>query len=159
SRWRCRSVRCSSAPSASPCSTTAVAPDGRRRRTEMPINGTEFLVLLVLAVILIGPERLPEYAKKLAGLVVALKQLASQGSERLREELGPDFDDMDLKAFDPRQYDPRRIVKDALAEPVTPRKPARTVQQAAASAAAADGVTGEGAAAPQASAPFDSEAT
>lgn len=82
----------------------------------MPVNGAELLVLVVLAVVLVGPERLPEYARKLAGLVVALRRLASQGGERLREELGPEFDDLDLKALDPRQYDPRRIVREALAD-------------------------------------------
>ena len=28
--------------------------------------------------------------------------------------MGPEFDDVDWKALDPRQYDPRRIVRDAL---------------------------------------------
>lgn len=82
----------------------------------MPVNGAELLVLVVLAVVLVGPERLPEYARRLAALVVTLRRLASQGGERLREELGPEFDDLDLKALDPRQYDPRRIVREALAD-------------------------------------------
>jgi sec-independent protein translocase protein TatB len=30
--------------------------------------------------------------------------------------LGPDFDDMDWKKLDPRQYDPRRIIREALKE-------------------------------------------
>lgn len=34
----------------------------------------------------------------------------------MREELGPDFDDMDWKKLDPRQYDPRRIIREALQE-------------------------------------------
>lgn len=98
----------------------------------MPVNGAELLVLVVLAVVLVGPERLPEYARKLAALVVTLRRLASQGSERLREELGPEFDDLDLKALDPRQYDPRRIVREALADspPERPRQPARPPERA-----------------------------
>ncbi len=92
----------------------------------MPVNGAELLVLVVLAVVLVGPERLPEYARKLAALVVTLRSLASQGGERLREELGPEFDDLDLKALDPRQYDPRRIVREALADAPPPRARPRT---------------------------------
>lgn len=88
----------------------------------MPVNGAELLVLVVLAVVLVGPERLPEYARKLAALVVTLRRLASQGGERLREELGPEFDDLDLAALDPRQYDPRRIVREALAD-TPPERP------------------------------------
>jgi sec-independent protein translocase protein TatB len=92
----------------------------------MPVNGAELIVLAVLAVVLVGPERLPEYARKLAGLVVTLRRLASQGGERLREELGPEFDDLDLAALDPRQYDPRRIVREALADEPRAATPKRT---------------------------------
>ncbi len=84
----------------------------------MPINGAELLVLLVLAVVLVGPERLPEYARKAAALVVALRRLAEESTERLRDEL--DLDDVDLSTLDPRQYDPRRIVREALADPPGP---------------------------------------
>ncbi|QDB79699.1 Sec-independent protein translocase TatB [Georgenia wutianyii] len=96
----------------------------------MPVNGAELLVLVVLAVVLVGPERLPEYARKLAGLVVALKRLAAEGSERVRAELGDEI--ADLQALDPRQYDPRRIVREALADPPTPspRAAARPTQGA-----------------------------
>ncbi len=43
----------------------------------------------------------------------------------MREELGPDFDDMDWKKLDPRQYDPRRIIREALQE--SPDTPAEAV--------------------------------
>jgi sec-independent protein translocase protein TatB len=31
--------------------------------------------------------------------------------------MGPEFSDVDWRAYDPRQYDPRKIVRDALASP------------------------------------------
>ena len=47
--------------------------------------------------------------------------MASGAQGRMRDELGPDFDDMDWKKLDPRQYDPRRIIREALQEhPVSP---------------------------------------
>ena len=78
------------------------------------INGNEFIVLAILAAVLLGPEKLPDYARKLATLIRDLRRLASGAQEQLREELGEDFADMDLKKFDPRQYDPRRIISEAL---------------------------------------------
>jgi sec-independent protein translocase protein TatB len=33
---------------------------------------------------------------------------------QLREQMGPDFGDVDWEEYDPRQYDPRRIVQEAL---------------------------------------------
>ena len=78
------------------------------------INGSEFIVLVVVAVFVIGPERMPEYAAKLARLVRQLRAMADTAKEQLREQMGPEFDDVDWKQYDPRQYDPRRIVREAL---------------------------------------------
>lgn len=133
----------------------------------MPINGAELLVLLVLAVVLVGPERLPEYARKAAALVVALRRLAEESTERLRDEL--DLDDVDLSTLDPRQYDPRRIIREAWGdtdiEELLPSKEALSVAAGGAAAgAAATSKSGSGTSrsakdeGPQ-RAPFDDEAT
>lgn len=78
------------------------------------INGGEFIILAVLAVVVLGPEKLPEYAKKLANLVKELRRMANGAKEQLREEVGDEVADLDWKKLDPRQYDPRRIIKEAL---------------------------------------------
>ena len=78
------------------------------------INGWEFLILVVVALLVIGPERMPEYSAKLAKLVKQVRTLADAAKVQLREQMGPDFDDVDWKQYDPRQYDPRRIVREAL---------------------------------------------
>ena len=80
------------------------------------INGSEFIVLLVVAAIVLGPERLPQYAAQLARLVRELRRMAQGASQQMREELGPEFDDIDWRKLDPRQYDPRRIVREALSD-------------------------------------------
>jgi len=64
--------------------------------------------------LLLGPERLPYYASQLARLVRTLRDMANGAKERMRDEMGPDFDDIDWKKLDPRQYDPRRIIREAL---------------------------------------------
>lgn len=79
------------------------------------INGAELVVLLLLAAVLVGPERLPGYAEQLAGWVRALRATVSGAKDRLSAELGED--DVDWAALDPRKYDPRRIVREALTEP------------------------------------------
>jgi sec-independent protein translocase protein TatB len=85
----------------------------------------KLFVIAIIAVILLGPERLPYYASQLAKLVRAMRDLANGAKERMREEMGPDFDEVDWKKLDPRQYDPRRIIREALAddEPVPVIKP------------------------------------
>ncbi|WP_343212823.1 Sec-independent protein translocase TatB [Arthrobacter sp. Br18] len=88
------------------------------------INGYEFILLGILAVIIVGPERLPDYAAQLGQLVRTLRRMASGARVQLREEMGPEIDDVDWRKLDPRQYDPRRIIKEALAddleEPIKP---------------------------------------
>ena len=74
----------------------------------------KLFVIGLIAVILLGPERLPYYASQLARLVRSLRDLANGAKDRMREEMGPDFDELDWKKLDPRQYDPRRIIREAL---------------------------------------------
>ena len=82
----------------------------------MGLNMEKLLVILVIAVVVIGPERLPMYAKKLSDLVRTVKKMADGAKDKLRDEMGPEFDNVDWKQLDPRQYDPRRIIRDALLE-------------------------------------------
>jgi sec-independent protein translocase protein TatB len=95
----------------------------------------KLLVIGIIAVFLLGPERLPYYASQLARLVKSIRGMADGAKERMREEMGPDFDDIDWKKMDPRQYDPRRIIREALLEgPDEPAKPAAVVRPPAESA-------------------------
>ena len=82
------------------------------------INGYEFIVLLLVAVVVLGPERLPEYAAKLGRLVRQLRVMADGAKAQLKDQMGPEFDDLNWRQYDPRQYDPRRIVREALMDPV-----------------------------------------
>jgi len=81
------------------------------------INGWEFLLLLVVGIVVLGPERLPEYAGKLANLVRQVRDLAQNARVQLKDQMGTDFEDVNWQQYDPRQYDPRRIVREALLEP------------------------------------------
>ena len=87
------------------------------------INPSEFIVLLVVAAVVLGPERLPEYAQQLARLVREMRRMAQGASAQVRDELGPEFDDIDWRKLDPRQYDPRRIVREALSDVWDPDDP------------------------------------
>jgi sec-independent protein translocase protein TatB len=110
----------------------------------------KLLIIAIIAVFLIGPDRLPGYAAQLARLVKSLRGMADGAKERMREEMGPEFDEIDWKKLDPRQYDPRRIIREALADDEAPkvRAPVQSAyaQRKAKLAAGAD-------------APFDAEGT
>ncbi len=80
------------------------------------INGTEMLILVVVALVVIGPKRLPEYAEKLRDLVRQARRMAEGAKESVQRDFGDEFKDVDWQKLDPRQYDPRRIVREALVE-------------------------------------------
>ena len=87
------------------------------------INPAEFIVLLAVAAVVLGPERLPQYAQGLARMVRELRRMAQGASRQVREEIGPEFDEIDWQTLDPRQYDPRRIVREALSDAWDPDDP------------------------------------
>jgi len=82
------------------------------------INGGELIVLIVLALLLLGPEKIPQYLRTLREWIHKARVLAEGAKEQFKEETGTDFDDVDWKKYDPRQYDPRRVIREALAEPI-----------------------------------------
>lgn len=133
------------------------------------INGGELIVLFLVAAFVIGPERLPRYAEQLGHWVRRARQFAADAKARVDEELGEEARDVDWAALDPRKYDPRRIVREALLDDMPPasgRAPARPSAPVKAAATAGTAATAAGAVRVAGdpggrwrSAPFDDEAT
>jgi sec-independent protein translocase protein TatB len=45
-----------------------------------------------------------------------MRTMANSAQAQMKDELGEGFEDLDWKKLDPRQYDPRRIIREALLE-------------------------------------------
>ncbi len=116
----------------------------------------KLLVIGIIGVLLLGPQRLPQYAQKLAEFVKAVRRFADTAKDRMRDEMGPEFDEVDWQKLDPRQYDPRRIIRDALLDSSSSAAAVQTAQVTASKVRATAPVVplavGE-------AAPFDAEAT
>jgi sec-independent protein translocase protein TatB len=119
----------------------------------MGLTFEKLLLIAVLAVVILGPDRLPKYAAQLARLVKSLKAFTDNAKDRMREEMGPEFDEVDWKKLDPRQYDPRRIIREALIEETPPAAVVAPPRRAAPRTAADRKVPTGG------PAPFDADAT
>ena len=72
-----------------------------------------FLVAIIAGVVL-GPQRLPVYAHQLARTVRALRDFVESTRGSAEREMGL------ATSLDLKQYDPRRIMRDALDEPTVP---------------------------------------
>ncbi|WP_434613894.1 twin-arginine translocase TatA/TatE family subunit [Arthrobacter sp. A5] len=113
------------------------------------INTPELIIIAIVAVLVIGPQRLPEYVEKLKNLIREVRRMAAGARETIKDEAGVDLDEIDWKKLDPRQYDPRRIIRDALMDdeeaPAKPVSPSAPVAAGAASGMITDGVSPNGA--------------
>ncbi|MFC8044317.1 Sec-independent protein translocase protein TatB [Nocardia sp. NPDC057353] len=58
------------------------------------IGWGEFIVLIVAALVILGPERLPGAVRWTTRSLRQVRDYASGATSQLREELGPEFDDL-----------------------------------------------------------------
>ncbi|HEY3089032.1 MAG TPA: sec-independent translocase [Jatrophihabitantaceae bacterium] len=79
------------------------------------IGPWELLVLAFVGVIVLGPERLPGLARDAANVLRQLRDMATGARNQLKNELGPEFSDVDLQALrDLRGLNPRTAISRAL---------------------------------------------
>ena len=73
-------------------------------------------MLLLVVIVVVGPRRLPEYTRRLTRLVRQLRLFLDNAKEQIAQEVGPELGELNLEDLNPRNYDPRKIVRDALGE-------------------------------------------
>jgi len=71
----------------------------------------ELMVIAVVAVIVFGPDRLPEMARQAGKFARQVRNLATSAQNSLREELGPEYADLKLTDLDPRQAIRKHILE------------------------------------------------
>ncbi|MBW4780778.1 preprotein translocase [Rhodococcus fascians] len=74
-----------------------------------------FLVAIIAGFVL-GPQRLPGYAHRLGRAVRTLRHFVDSTRSTAEAEMGVPLRRSEWESLDLRQYDPRRIVADALRE-------------------------------------------
>ncbi|HMQ36144.1 MAG TPA: sec-independent translocase [Micropruina sp.] len=79
----------------------------------MDFNASEIILLLVLAIILFGPEKLPELARKTARVLHYVRRIANDAQGRLRQELGPEYADLQLSDLNPKAFIAKHLGPDA----------------------------------------------
>ena len=79
----------------------------------MDFNAGEVVLLLVLAIVLFGPEKLPDLARKAARLLHHFRRIANDAQGRLRQELGPEFADLQLSDLNPKAFVAKHLGADA----------------------------------------------
>lgn len=68
------------------------------------IDGVDLIIIIVLVVVMFGPERLPEFSRKAARVFVYLRDVANNAKTTLSSELGPEYADLELKDLNPKTF-------------------------------------------------------
>jgi sec-independent protein translocase protein TatB len=69
----------------------------------------EIMGLAVLAMILIGPDKLPQFAVEAAKVVKKLRAMATTATNELKENLGPGFEDLKPSDLNPKTFVKKQI--------------------------------------------------
>ncbi|MCB0830488.1 MAG: Sec-independent protein translocase subunit TatB [Nocardioides sp.] len=89
----------------------------------------EFAVIAFVAVLVFGPDRLPELARQAGQMVRRVKRMADNARDELRAELGPEYADLELRDLDPREIVKRHIAEAMEEDDDEPVRPARRGQR------------------------------
>lgn len=85
----------------------------------------EMAVIAFVAVLVFGPDRLPDLARQAGQMLRKARTFANSARDELRAELGPEYADLELRDLDPRTIVRKHIVEameDAERESSTPRR-------------------------------------
>jgi sec-independent protein translocase protein TatB len=68
------------------------------------IGPLELVVIAIVAVLVFGPDRLPEFARTAGRVLRQVRQMVTNAQNDLRNELGPEFADLELQDLNPRNF-------------------------------------------------------
>jgi sec-independent protein translocase protein TatB len=68
------------------------------------IGPLELLALVVLGVLIFGPEKLPKVIQDVARFIRKVREFSDSAKEDIRKELGPEFKDFEFEDLNPRTY-------------------------------------------------------
>ncbi|MVA76179.1 hypothetical protein GC722_09100 [Auraticoccus sp. F435] len=79
----------------------------------MNVNAAEIVLLIIVGILLFGPDKLPDLARKAARVVVYVRGIANNAQASIQNELGPGFEDFDIR-------DPKGFIRKKINEQIDP---------------------------------------
>ena len=72
----------------------------------------EIVTLLVVALLVFGPDKLPGVARDAAQMLRQIRSMAKGARSQIKSELGPEFSDFDLDSLNPRTFVRKNLFED-----------------------------------------------
>lgn len=79
----------------------------------MNVNPAEIIALVILGILLFGPDKLPDLARKAARVLNYVRNIANNAQQSIQSELGPGFEDFDIR-------DPKGFIRKKIADQMDP---------------------------------------
>jgi sec-independent protein translocase protein TatB len=79
----------------------------------------ELGVILLLTLFIVGPDRLPSVARDAGKALRSLRTTVKGMTDDLKTELGPEFQDVDLRSLNPKTFVQKHLLSDDDDDPST----------------------------------------
>ncbi|HEX4063826.1 MAG TPA: sec-independent translocase [Streptosporangiaceae bacterium] len=73
---------------------------------------TKLLVLVVIGLVIFGPDQLPKMARQFGGTLRDLRRMAEKARTDLQDGLGPEFADFDIADLNPKSFVRKHLLDD-----------------------------------------------
>lgn len=78
------------------------------------IGPLELITLVVLAVLVFGPDKLPKVIQDVMRTIRKIREFSESAKADIREELGPEFKDFDFEDLNPKTFLRKQLDNDEL---------------------------------------------
>lgn len=76
------------------------------------VGVSEIAVLLVVAIFVFGPDKLPDVARQAARLLKSARSTLTSARSQLSDELGPEFAKLDMRDLNPKALVKKHLLDD-----------------------------------------------
>ncbi|MEV0259348.1 sec-independent translocase [Streptomyces sp. NPDC050732] len=78
------------------------------------IGALEIVALVVLAVLIFGPDKLPKVIQDISRTIRKIREFSDSAKADIREELGPEFKDFEFDDLNPKKFIRKQLDNDEL---------------------------------------------
>ncbi|MDJ0384436.1 sec-independent translocase [Streptomyces sp. G-G2] len=68
------------------------------------IGALELVTIVVLAILIFGPEKLPKVIQDVTGVIRKIRAFSDSAKQDIRSELGPEFKDFEFEDLNPKAF-------------------------------------------------------
>ncbi|MFD9358507.1 sec-independent translocase [Streptomyces sp. NPDC060031] len=68
------------------------------------IGALEVVTIVVLAILIFGPDKLPKVIQDVTGFIRKVRAFSDSAKQDIRSELGPEFKDFEFEDLNPKNY-------------------------------------------------------